>query len=156
MEHECNSLFLFFPFFCIQLHETLVGALKSSNCFSFPHQYFSLGFFCYLYCLIAHTSLSDLWWITPFTTHTVTHWPSPTTLLSFKCQVGTKEENKQMKRVRGQRSKKKEMVEKEKDNPSFKQQSEGTAELGVSWHWKRAHEWLWWQMTSAVYYSWAK
>ncbi len=66
------------------------------------------------------------------------------------------QENNQMQRARRQRCKTKEMLEKEKENPSFKQQSEGTAELWVSWHWERAHEWLWWQMTSAVYYSWAK
>lgn len=44
----------------------------------------------------------------------------------------SEEENKQMKRTRGQRCKMKEMVEEEKENPSFKQQSEGTAELWVS------------------------
>jgi len=63
----------------------------------FSHQYFSLGFFCYLYSLIArHTSLSNLWWITLFTTHTVTHWPCPKMLLTFKCQEEKSEEkNKQ-------------------------------------------------------------
>lgn len=60
----------------------------------FPHQYFSLGFFCYLYSLIArHTSLSNLWWITLFTIHTVTHWPCPKMLLTFKCQEEKSEEN---------------------------------------------------------------